>query len=44
MQIWGADDQTTNYPKLQDGSIYEEQDTGKIYIWKLSTNTWSEIT
>ena len=32
------------YPKLQDGSIYEEQDTGKIYIWKLSTNTWSEIT
>ena len=32
------------YPKLQDGTIYEEQDTGKIYIWKLSTNTWSEIT
>lgn len=31
-------------PKLQDGSIYEEQDTGKIYIWNLSTNTWSEVT
>ena len=35
---------TPTYPKLQDGTIYEEQDTGKIYIWNLSTNTWSEIT
>ena len=44
--VWGADDigSTPFYPKLQDGSIYEEQDTGKIYIWKLSTNTWSEVT
>ena len=43
--VWGADDQASTpvYPKLQDGSIYEEQDTGKIYIWNLSTNTWSEI-
>ena len=45
INVWGADDQpsTPFYPKLQDGSIYEEQDTGKIYIWNLSTNTWSEI-
>ena len=46
MTVWGADDAPTTpvYPKLQDGTIYEEQDTGKIYIWNLSTNTWSEIT
>ena len=42
--VWGTDDPIATYPKLQDGSIYEEQDTGKIYIWKLSTNTWSEVT
>ena len=43
--VWGADDAGTQqiYPKLQDGTIYEEQDTGKIYIWNLSTNTWSEV-
>ena len=35
---------TSVYPKLQDGSIYEEQDTGKIYIWDLANNTWNEIT
>ena len=34
---------TSVYPKLQDGSIYEEQDTGKIYIWDLANNTWNEI-
>ena len=46
MIVWGADSETlTNvYPKLQDGSVYEEQDTGKTYIWNLSTNTWNEIT
>jgi len=46
INVWGADDQASTpfYPKLQDGSIYEEQDTGKIYIWNLSTNTWSEVT
>ena len=42
--VWGSDDTGTPiYPKLQDGTIYEEQDTGKIYIWNLSTNTWSEV-
>jgi len=44
--VFGADDQSSTpfYPKFQNGSIFEEQDTGKIYIWKLSTNTWNEIT
>ena len=41
--VWGdASDvivDTTN-----DGSVFEESDTGKHYIWNATSNSWTEIT
>ena len=43
--IWGADDQGTTpfYPNLSNGTLFEESDTGKIYMWD-GTDTWNEVT
>ena len=42
--VWGADDQasTTTYPNLSNGTVFEEQDTGKIYMFD-GTDTWNEM-
>ncbi len=34
---------TVTNPNLQDGSIFEETDTNKHYIYTASTNTWTEV-
>jgi len=43
--VWGADDQPTTpvYPNLTNGTIFEESDTGKHYMFD-GTSTWNEIT
>ena len=28
---------------LQDGTIFEESDTNKAYIWNASTKTWTQL-
>ena len=45
MTIWGTDDQgsTPFYPNLTNGTIFEESDTGKHYMFD-GTDTWNEIT
>jgi hypothetical protein len=30
-------------PNLQNGTIFEETDTNKAYIWNASTTTWSQL-
>jgi len=30
-------------PNIQDGTIFEETDTNKAYIWNASTTTWSQL-
>jgi len=42
--VFGADDQTFSYtyPLVPAGSIFEESDTGKHYMWD-GTNTWNEV-
>ena len=44
MTVWGADDapQTPVYPNLTNGTIFEESDTGKIYMFD-GTDTWNEV-
>ena len=41
----GADDQSSTpfYPLIPNGAIFEESDTGKIYMWD-GTSAWNEIT
>lgn len=43
--VYGADDQPTTpfYPNLPNGAIFEEQDTGKHYMFD-GTDTWNEVT
>jgi hypothetical protein len=43
--VWGADDQpsTPVYPNLTNGTLFEESDTGKHYMFDGST-TWNEVT
>ena len=45
MTVLGADDQGTTpvYPNLTNGTIFEESDTGKHYMFN-GTDTWNEIT
>ena len=45
MIVWGADSETlTNiYPKLPNGAIFEESDTGKHYMFD-GTSAWNEVT
>jgi len=45
MTIFGSDDQpsTPVYPNLTNGTIFEESDTGKHYMFD-GTSTWNEIT
>ena len=43
LTVWAQDDGTTNYPNLTNGTIFEEQDTGKFYMWD-GTSAWNEIT
>jgi len=42
--ILGAGDGTTNYtyPNLVNGTIFEESDTGKMYMWD-GTSAWNEM-
>ena len=43
--VWGND--VSNgivNPNLQDGTLFEETDTNKHYIWNSSTSTWTEVT
>ena len=43
--VWGADDAalTPVYPNLTNGTLFEESDTGKIYMFD-GTDTWNEMT
>ena len=45
MTVWGADDApvTPVYPNLTNGTIFEESDTGKHYMFD-GTDTWNEVT
>ena len=36
------DDGTTNYPTLTNGTIFEESDTGKHYMFD-GTSAWNEV-
>ena len=42
--VWGADDQASTpfYPYLSNGTIFEESDTGKHYMWD-GTSAWNEM-
>ena len=43
--VLGADDQPTTpvYPNLTNGTLFEESDTGKIYMFD-GTSSWNEMT
>ena len=43
--VWGADDQSSTpfYPYISNGALFEESDTGKIYMWD-GTSAWNELT
>ena len=43
--VWGADDQSSTpfYPNIPNGTLFEESDTGKIYMWD-GTSAWNEMT
>ena len=42
--VWGSDDTgTATYPNLPNGALFEESDTGKIYMWD-GTSAWNEMT
>jgi hypothetical protein len=40
--VHGSSTPTTNYPNLSNGAIYEESDTGKIYMFD-GTSAWNEM-
>ena len=40
--VYGASGDETN-DTTSDGSVFEESNTGKHYIWNATSNTWSEI-
>ena len=43
--VWGSDSSNgIANPNLQDGTLFEETDTNKHYIWNSSTSTWTEVT
>ena len=44
MIVWGADSETLTdvYPNLTNGTIFEESDTGKHYMFD-GTSTWNEM-
>ena len=41
--VWGADDGVAYYPNLSNGTLFEESDTGKHYMFD-GTSTWNEMT
>jgi len=43
--VWGADDQASTpfYPNTPNGTIFEESDTGKHYMFD-GTSAWNEMT
>ena len=42
--VWGSDGaDDTSTTGIQDGTIYEESDTGKHKMWNATTSTWTEI-
>ena len=43
LTVWAHVDGTTNYPNLTNGTIFEESDTGKHYMFD-GTSAWNEIT
>jgi len=45
MTVWGTDDDVLSYtyPNLSNGTLFEESDTGKHYMFD-GTSTWNEIT
>jgi len=40
--VWGADDAALVYPNTPNGTIYEESDTGKHYMFD-GTSAWNEM-
>jgi len=43
--VWGTEDQASTpfYPNIPNGTIFEESDTGKHYMFD-GTDTWNEMT
>ena len=41
--VLGDEPNLTISVKLQDGTIFEETDTNKAYIWNASTSTWTQL-
>ena len=37
------DEQALGVPNTQDGTIFEETDTNKAYIWSSSSQTWTQL-
>jgi hypothetical protein len=42
LTVFGASGDTVN-DTTDDGSIFEESDTGKHYIWNATSDSWTEI-
>ena len=42
MTVWGASDDVAN-DTTQNSTIFEENDTGKHYIWNATSDSWTEI-
>ena len=43
IQVWGTDEFTASDAKAVNGTIFEESDTGKHYMFD-GTDTWNEVT
>lgn len=43
VSILGAKDTALTSVNIQDGTIFEETDTNKSYIWNASTSTWTQL-
>ena len=43
IQVWGTDTFTTSDAKAVNGTIFEESDTGKIYMFD-GASAWNEVT
>lgn len=43
LSILGAKDTALTSVNIQDGTIFEETDTNKSYIWSSSSQTWTQL-
>jgi hypothetical protein len=41
--VWASDGTDVAETTIVDGSIHEESDTGKHYIWSATNKTWTEV-